>query len=1605
MMKFINYIAFIIFILYSFQTHAQRGKDGNKVVSANTVINEYTYLTSDAVADSSTINVNSNNLNSNNRFNGPLSAGDLIMIIQLQGATVKSSVKDNTWGEILNYNNAGLYEFAQVFGVQGSNGIILDCPLKNNYTATAHTQIVRVPRYMSLTVNDGVLSGDSWNGTVGGILAIEVLNSTIVNNGASMNMSGKGFRGGKAADKLNAYGVDDYYWATGEYGAEKGEGIAGYETDYDTNLGGRFCRGAPANGGGGGNVHDHGGGGGANAGTISLWTGKGNPDTSNTNWKLAWNLESPGFATSSSSGGGRGGYSFSNKDENALVLGPVNDAWGGDRRNNNGGLGGRPLDYSSGRIYMGGGGGAGEQSDGVGSSGANGGGIIFIQSYGPINGDGQIISNGADAGPTTGDGIDGAGGGGGGGTIIVQSTGNITGITLAANGGKGGSQIVSAYITQAEGPGGGGGGGYIAISNGSVTRNTNGGANGTTDSRQMTEFPPNGATKGGSGINNASIDAFYIIPQNDTVCYGQSATLDASCGGAPPAGISYVWYDALTGGNIIGTGNTFTTPPITQKTIFFVGTCPGTYRVPDTVFLSNVNANAGEDVAICNGDSIQLIASGGNIYSWTPTNGLSNPNIENPFAKPVSSTMYFVYASDGSGCSGVDSVFVTVHPTPMVDAGNDTSICEGTSIPLQVTGGVSYLWSPGITLSDSTISNPIATPLQSIKYTVYVEDGNACSASDDITVTVVSDLAVQIFPPNPDICMGGSIQLTASGGSSYSWSPAIGLSSIDNDTVIASPLTTTTYTVFVSNSAGCSGSIATTVTIGSNFDLFATPDSSLICKSDSATISVSGGGSIYSWFPSAGLSFTSGSNIKASPDNSTTYYVSSYILGENIIMNGNFESGNTGFSSDYTYIFPNAGEGEYYIGSDPPSFNGAFSDCADHTTGTGNMMIVNGAEQAGENGWCQTISVSPNTNYHFSTWAASLYSLSPAVLQFSINGQMLGNPFNLTSTTCSWNQFYEIWNSGTTTEATICIVNQNTQLNGNDFALDDISFSPMCTGIDSVVVSVTSILIPDISADTTICEGGTATLTATGGTHFIWSNDSTTSTINVSPTTTTNYTVTVSSGGCSGTASVQVNVVSLSVNISATNEYCDLSNGTASAMVSGCSGMYSFNWNTIPEQTTQVLTNIAANTYTVTVSCNGCSASANTTIINMPGATTTINNIVNASCGLLNGSAEVVTSGGTPPYTYTWSNMQSTPILMNVAGGKYMVTVTDNAGCIAIDSVQIDDMPGITLNISDTTTASCGIANGSAILEVSGGTPPYTYYWNSNPSQTNQNLESVFAGNYTVNVSDSVGCTSSLSVVISEKQGPSLSLSSQNELCNQQNGSVSAVASGGTGSYFYLWNTGDTTAIVSGLSEGIYTVKVTDQGCSVSAAIMVSETQGPTAKFIAKPAVTTLGSKIHFTDQSLGDIVNWEWNLGDGGANEFGQSIDYIYNNTGTFNITLTVTDKNGCTNQYIDTVLVKDYFTLYIPNAFTPTDDELNDLFMPQGINIDTDNYYFAVFDAWGYRIFETTKWGEGWNGTVENKGDPIFDAVEGVYVYIVKCQDFFGNKKTYIGRITLIP
>ncbi len=562
---------------------AQRGKDGNKTISAaGIIVNEYTILTADAAAGQTTITVANNGLNANNRFTANLAAGDLVMIIQAQGASINAVSDDITYGAITALNNAGNYELVQVKSVSGSNEINLDCALQFSYTDTGKVQVVRIPRYNTLTVNANAdITCPSWNGTSGGVIAIEVLGTTTINTNGKITATGKGFRSGKSNENESTYGVLNYRTPDAPGGAEKGEGIAGSVLDYD-GLNGRYGRGAPANGGGGGNGHNCGGGGGANGGDIEQWTGTGLPDNSNANWAQAWELEGTGFSTSSSHGGGKGGYSFSANDQNALTTPLYTSAWGGDWRHNMGGLGGRPVSPQiTTRAFLGGGGGAGDQNDGTAGDGGNGGGFIYVMSYGVVTGGGIVEANGADGGNSGGGfntGKDGAGGGGGGGTIIFQSAQQITNLTFNANGGKGGN-LVQLFGVDVYGTGGGGGAGRIATSPGTYSVNVLGGANGTSSSAAVFEFPPQGATRGFQGVSTNTLTVFDLTAEGDTACTGQQAALFADILGTLPNGYTITWLDTANGGSVIGTGQAlqFTANP--PQTVF-VGTCPGTFTIP-----------------------------------------------------------------------------------------------------------------------------------------------------------------------------------------------------------------------------------------------------------------------------------------------------------------------------------------------------------------------------------------------------------------------------------------------------------------------------------------------------------------------------------------------------------------------------------------------------------------------------------------------------------------------------------------------------------------------------------------------------------------------------------------------------------------------------------------------------------------------------------------------------------------------------------------------------------------------------------------------------------------------------------------------------------------
>ena len=192
--------------------------------------------------------------------------------------------------------------------------------------------------------------------------------------------------------------------------------------------------------------------------------------------------------------------------------------------------------------------------------------------------------------------------------------------------------------------------------------------------------------------------------------------------------------------------------------------CSNVDTVLITVALASIDA--GPDTGFCAGDSVQLNATGGTSYQWTPSTGLSNDTIANPWASPSSTTMYYVTVTDTNNCQGIDSVLVSVYANPVVDAGPDTAICLGESVIIggSPTGpqGSTYDWQPSGSLNDNTLSNPIATPVVTTTYIVNVTDSNGCTGSDTMTVTVNPGPTANVTPsPDTVICLGDTVQLLA----------------------------------------------------------------------------------------------------------------------------------------------------------------------------------------------------------------------------------------------------------------------------------------------------------------------------------------------------------------------------------------------------------------------------------------------------------------------------------------------------------------------------------------------------------------------------------------------------------------------------------------------------------------------------------------------------------------------------------------------------------------------------------------------------------------------------------------------------------------------------
>ena len=383
-----------------------------------------------------------------------------------------------------------------------------------------------------------------------------------------------------------------------------------------------------------------------------------------------------------------------------------------------------------------------------------------------------------------------------------------------------------------------------------------------------------GTTNGCSGTDTTviivgALTTVVSSPSTATICSGDNVTLTAI--GAN----TYTWSPAA--GLNVSTGNSVVATPTITTTYILTGTNAAGCDGYDTTIISvnpppTITINPALP-AICTGGSIQLTASGGSSYSWSPSVGLSATNTVITTASPTVTSVYSIDAIDVNGCSNTTSVTVTVNALPTLTVTPPTGlVCAGASTLLTANGASTYSWSPATSLSSSTGTAVTASPNTNTTYTVIGTSAAGCSDQINVAIDVIPLPIINILPANPSICMGASVNLVASGASTYSWSPNTGLNNSTGSTVTASPNSTTIYTVTGTAVTGCSASATTTVTVNTLPTVTVTPLSATICVGENVQLSASGANS-YQWSPIATLTNNLISNPVATPVSTITYTV------------------------------------------------------------------------------------------------------------------------------------------------------------------------------------------------------------------------------------------------------------------------------------------------------------------------------------------------------------------------------------------------------------------------------------------------------------------------------------------------------------------------------------------------------------------------------------------------------------------------------------------------------------------------------------------------------------------------------------------------------------
>jgi gliding motility-associated-like protein len=1212
-----------------------------------------------------------------------------------------------------------------------------------------------------------------------------------------------------------------------------------------------------------------------------------------------------------------------------------------------------------------------------GSAGAGGGGT------GIMNGATVMIVAGGGGGGGGGGNHAGGGDGGGGGVAGVGANGAVAGALNAS----GNSNGVVGVQTNGDGAGGGGGGGGLVGGGGGDVPGTDnggsGGAGGTSNGNSINgagQTPGNStalvgicATCSGGGSGSAPLatgtageNGILVINYSNTPLTGVTAT-SAACGvatatvdpsGGTP-GYTYTW--SPIGGNNASTTNLTVSGPYTVSITDVYGcaaTAIANVVVPpglnmsitgpvnpycdttklDWVTWSSVTATSG----------VGTVSSNLSISLTKPTGGLATtPSL---FASGNFPTQYNLPINNTTLENTLAGVFTFCFSKPVIDPQVAFSSIgqAGISVPIVTSVPYSVIW-PGINMTYPSSNVLVGTE----GYTIIQFPGqHTCISFDYLVSENYCNLVFGIRDTNcqtTPICKGTPATFTASGGISYTWSPAMGLSSTTGSVVSANPSSYQTYTIIGTDVNGCHDTAITSIVVN---------------PLPVATVS----------------SFT---NVSC--------------FGGN---NGGVLVGVTNGLAPYHYLWTNGGTSA----KDSMLIQGTYSLTVTDTNG------------------CK------GSTSQLITQPALLVATITSFKNDSCYGTHNGNAVvGITGGTgpygCTWPTTMPVQLNDTAINLAVGSYTVN------------VTDAKGCTTNTMVTITQPALLVDSIvSFKNDSCFGthnGSAIIGAVGGTKpytYSWSTVPSQSTAVASNLFAGTYTAAIiDANGCHDTAVVTIKQPTLLVASIASfkNDSCfGDKNGNAVTVTVGGTRPYTYLWNTTPAQVDSTASNLPAGTYTATViDAHACKDTAvvkitQPTLLTVSSASTTI-------CISNTTTLTANQAGGTQGYTTLWNNVAGTPtnVVSPITTTTYTVKVVDAKGCKDSNTVTVFVRNPLSFFAVSRDTAKCNGFSTNLNATGKGGDNSFTYTWHfGTDSIISQNIVVTPSVTtiYTLTLTDGCGTSPSAdtTVKITINPLPHIAFTSNKQngcypLCVQFANTTTISPIPAADTIKYSWSDGKHISNAINPSwcynaAGVFTVSLTatsGKGCVSDTSIpkMITVYNHPKAQFYTSPVnPTILDPTIQFTDASYApssSITNIFWQtFGDGtDSTSILPKPVHTYRDTGTYCITLIATNTYGCKDTNTECIFIKPYFTLYIPNAFSPNGDGDNDIFTAVGDYIF--DFDMKIFDRWGGLIYHSTHVNNGWNGSMQGRA-----AIEDVYVYVISATDYHNKSYSYKGTVTLI-